>query len=346
MRRLSLLLILLLTPAAASPADTATANPGPSVLVKAAPMKRGSVADTLTVYGTVVPDATASVAVSFAQPGQISRLRVVPGQLVKRGAPLIELSTNPLAAAAYQRAQAALEFARGELRRVGSLAAHRLATRSQVALARKNLADAEAELAAQRRLGAERRRAIVKAPFTALVMSVRVHPGERVAAGTPLMQLARAGRLQARLGLEPEDAVRVKAGMPVHLVSVFGNATVDARVSRVHHVVNPHTRLVDVLVSLDGTPADGLMSGMQVRGTITLAGGPGWVVPRSAVLRDARGAYLYQISGDHARRVDVRAGGQTDRLVAVSGSFNPRLRVVVQGNYELKDGMAVREKAK
>ncbi len=346
MRRSLSLLFLVLMSAVGFAAKTPAADQKPSVLVEVAAMNRERVVDRLTVYGAVEADPTASASVSFPRPGRISRVRVVSGQFVKRGEPLIELATDPSAAAAYQQALAAAEFARGELDRTESLAAQRLATRSQVAAARKNLADAQAALTAQRKLGAQRKLDTLTAPFDAVVMALSAQPGDRVQAGAPLMQLARAGALRARLGVEPEDASRVTVGMPVHLASVFGSGTADAKVSQVHGVVNPRTRLVDVVTLFGGAKAHGLMPGMQVRGEITLASERSWVVPRSAVLRDARGAYLFQVAGGHARRVAVKTGVQTKRLVSVSGPFDPRLAVVVQGNYELEDGMAVREQAK
>ena len=82
---------------------------------------------------------------------------------------------------------------------------------------------------------------------------------------------------------------------------------------------------------------------MQVRGEITLTSASTWTVPRSAVLRDARGAYIFQVKDGRARRVAVQTGVETDRVTEIRGGFEPSLPVVVTGNYELEDGMAVRE---
>lgn len=332
---------VMLLPAKASATDRA-----PSALVQVAAMKREPLAQRLTAYGVIEADPAASVGMSFPVAGRVARLWVASGQFVKRGQPLIELATDPTAAAAYRQALAAVEFARGELARLESLSARRLATRSQVAAARKRLADAQATLSAQRKLGAQHEHATLKAPFDGVVTTLSARLGDRVRAGAPLLLLAKTDGLLARLGVEPEDAARVTAGMPVHLASVFGRATVDVKVSQVHGVVNPRTRLVDVMARLGGAGARRLMPGMQVRGEITLSSQTGWVVPRAAVLRDARGDYLFQIAGGHARRVDVVTGTRTDRLIHVSGPFDPKLPVVVMGNYELKNGMAVRERAK
>ena len=43
------------------------------------------------------------------------------------------------------------------------------------------------------------------------------------------------------------------------------------------------------------------------------------------------------------RRVAVTQGAESQGLIAISGPVDSRLPVVVLGNYELQDGMAVRE---
>ena len=76
---------------------------------------------------------------------------------------------------------------------------------------------------------------------------------------------------------------------------------------------------------------------------ITLSKHYGWVVPRNAVLHDAKGSYIFQIANGHAKRIDVQTGIETDTLTEISGGFNSSLKIVISGNYELSDGMAVRE---
>lgn len=341
---LSLMLAIVMNlPLAAS---AATAADEPSVLVKTEVLRKQTVSETLTVYGTVMPSTGAAENVSFPRPVQVARLLVAPGQVVKRGEPLLELSTEATATAAYRQAESAETFAQGELKRMEDLAAQQLATHSQVAAARKALQDAQSALAAQQKLGAGLANQTVKAPFDALVAAISVQQGDRIQPGTTVMQLARSGALRALLGVEPEDAGRVRVGMPIRLASVFSSGeTVNATVSQVFGAINPQTRLVDVAARLAGS-TKGLLPGMQVRGFIDLGGQERWVVSRTAVLQDGRGAYLYQVSDGHAKRVDVTVGVESGGFVAVSGNLDSHLKVVVLGNYELKDGMVVREQAR
>ena len=334
----ALLSIGLISPAFAAP-ETNT----PSVLIQSESLHKQPMAETLTAYGSVMPSTGATENISFPRAGQISNLFVVAGQVVKRGQVLLEFSTDPNVAALYHQAETTEVFARSELKRVEDLAAHRLATQSQLAAARKALQDAQANLAAQKHIGGGVGTQQIKATFDGVVSLLSIQQGDRVLSGIPVMQLSKAGKLRATLGIEPEDIARLRAGMPVQIYSVFGNQpAVASRLLQVHGVINPLTRLVDADVELQGT-ASSLLPGMQVRGTIALNNREAWVVQRSAVLRDEKGSFLFQVHDGHALRVPVTVTIESGNGVAVSGALDSKLRVVVSGNYELQDGMMVRE---
>jgi membrane fusion protein (multidrug efflux system) len=337
-KRLLIVLALLAPPLAA-------AGDAPSVLVRTEPLRQHTIKETLVGYGTLAPEVSGTVDINLPRPGRISALDVSPGQVVKRGARLLELRTSPGAALGYRQAENALAYARSELARAEQLVAQKLATESQLSAARKALADAEAALEAQRRLGTGTATESVKAPFDGVVVSVGAALGDRVAAGTAVLKLARLAGLRVLLGIEPSDSFAVRAGMPVRLTPVFDAVrTVDAHVAAVHGMVNPQTQLVDVVVRIS---SGDLLPGMRVKGEITLATRTGWAVPRSAVLRDGNGDYLYQVRDGVAHRVAITVESDGDRLLGISGSgLDPSLKVVAQGNYELHDGMAVREAAR
>ena len=109
-------------------------------------------------------------------------------------------------------------------------AAHRttgdaaLATQSQLAAARKALADAQAALdGAAQHSAARSARHTLDAPADGVVTALRVGLGERVAANAPLLELharARAGRAARRAA--GELARELRAGMPVQLQPVYG----------------------------------------------------------------------------------------------------------------------------
>ncbi len=315
-----------------------------SALVQVVALAKHSVSATLTAYGAVSAETGSRVTISLPRAGRVTRLALTDGAVVRRGQTLFWFRTGARASAGYEQAVAAVKFARMQAQRTASLLAEKLATATQLDAARRVLADSEAALAAQRRMGTGLHVERVTAPFDGVVLNVAAAQGDRIKAGAPVLTLARSGQLRVHLGIEPEDVSKVAIGMPVSIRPVFDSRLVlRSRVAAIHGTINPHTRLVDVVVNLDGPQTGQLLPGMQVSGRITLETITGWAIPRSAVLRNAKGAYLFQIDHGQARRVYVTTGLENDRLVEVKGPFDASLPVVVLGNYELKSGMAVRE---
>jgi membrane fusion protein (multidrug efflux system) len=324
-------------------ASSALAAEQTSVQVETVALKQQSMADTLSGYGVVSPDTRSLQNVNLPRPGQILTLWVSVGQVVKKGTPLLAFSTGADAALNYQQARQAVDFAQSEVARNEQLLSQQLATQSQLAAAKKALADAQAALHTQEEIGAGRTVERVAAPFDGVVVALQAAQGDRLTAGAPVLQLARASGQRVLLGVEPDEAARVRPGMAVSVVPVFNTKhTVPGRVAQVTGMINPQTQFVDVLVEVSGS---GLMPGTRVRAEIQLSRRAAWVVPRSAVLHDAHGAYLFQVREGKARRVDVQTGLERDGLIAVQGAFNADEPVVSLGNYELQDGMAVRGSA-
>ena len=340
-RSVTLLLLLI---ALLLPVNRALSAESPIAAVRTEPLKKQLLAATITGYGMVGMDPLTTVNINFPVGGQVSRLFVSQGELVTKGTPLVELSLGVTEALRYSRTRSDLDFARSELKRTRSMADRQLATRSQLDQARKNVTDAEAVLAAQQKLGTNLGTRVIRAPFNGIVGQVGVAPGDRIQAGVSAMQLARRDRLKVIIGIEPEEVGQVRSGMPVQISSVFDERfTVAGRVEKVFGMINPQTRLVDVTVALRSRPAAGLPPGTRVKGVVTLQSRSGYAAPRSAVLRDARGAYLFVVRKGLARRVAVTSGIEAGGAIAVSGRLTAGDRVVVLGNYELRNGMAVRE---
>jgi membrane fusion protein, multidrug efflux system len=319
--------------------------PALSVLIETAAPREQVLKHTVQGYGVVATSEDAVIGVSFLHPGQISRLRVRPGEVVKADAVLLELSTDPSAALGYQTAVAALDFAKRDLDRTKTLLAQHLATNAQVAAAQKAVEDAVATVEVQRKLGNDRKTEVITAPFNGYVTALTVALGDRVQPNITVLKLAPTDRVQVTVGLQPEDAARVQTGMAAEVAPVF---TPDSRLSGVVQgatgTINPATKRLDVWVQIVAAEQE-LVPGTAVSVEIVLEKHTGWVVPRDAVLRDAKGDYIFQVTGSKAERVAVKTGMETDKYTEIIGSIDTKRRIVTVGNYELQDGMAVREGA-
>jgi membrane fusion protein, multidrug efflux system len=316
----------------------------PSVLVRTTPVVEKTVADTLDAFGTLEPDPDQVLSLSLPHAGLINRVWVRLGQRVENGDQLLEVVTAPDARMQFLQAQSAVDFARRELERQQRLLNEQLATKAQVDAAGKNLKDAETTLHALEQRGQGVTRETLRAPMKGIITRLDISQGQRVQADTTAMLIAAEQRLIARLGVEPEDLASAQAGTPVTITPVFvPDVKISSVIREVHAMIDPGTQLVEVLAEIPDHQAGKLILGSRVLGSIQLASRDALVVPRSAVLEDENGAYLYIVDNGKARRVAVNKGTEQGELVAVSGELKAGDTVVVSGNYELADGMAVRE---
>lgn len=335
-----------------SAADSAASDASsdkPAVSVQTARAQRGAIAQPVRAYGIVAASASNVTTINLPYIARVVQMRVQPGQTVTRGTPLFVVQADPAAVLAATQAKSAVTLAQGELARTQSLFDKGLATQSQLAAARKSQDDAQQALAAQNQSGVAGGNKVVSAPFDGVVLQVSVAQGDQVQAGAAILQLAGGSgkdmRANVMLGVEPSDAAAIHAGdvVTVHgLSATLARNSADGRVVMVGASIDPQSQLVDVGANVPlGQSA--FIPGTRVSADIATRSGVHWIVPRAAVLKDDKGAYVFQINAQgKARRVAVAIQVEAGDRYGVDGSLDPAQGLVVSGNYELDDGMAVR----
>jgi membrane fusion protein (multidrug efflux system) len=336
---------------AAAPPHTQAAQ-GPTVAVVVARAAQRMMTADVRVYGTLQANPSNLITVATPFAAVVTALDVRTGEPVSASQPLATLTPDVPEELIYRQALNQRDYARSNLARQRQMLREHLATRAQVEQAAAALKDAAAKLASLQSEGANRPMTVLRAPAAGVVTSASVEAGQHVNQGAPLLSIAPSDALIAELGVEPEDAQRVRPGMTVRLRAALDPASeFTATVVSVGSAVNARTRLVTVMAQVSpspgtGTPgsrADPPLIGRFLSGQIALHQDRVLVVPRDAVLIDHQGAFIFVVDHGHARRVAVKTGLESGTAVAVSGDLQAGDRVVVQGNYELADGMSVRE---
>jgi RND family efflux transporter MFP subunit len=317
----------------------AYAEDAASVAVQTQVPRSGAVPDVITAYGSAAPALDGGMTLSLQQDGRVLAIAVTPGETVCAGERLLDFGASPAAIATYQQAMSALAVAKSQRAHVAQLLTQQLATRDQLAQADKAMADAQAALDALQREGADRPTQTLTAPFDGIVATIPVAQGDRVQPGAALLTLTRLDGLVVTVGIDPSDRDRVRPGQHAHLIPLGAGRLLDGQVLRVDGMLNPKTRLIDADVSV---PPGAVISGAAFRADITVGQLTGWIVPHDAVLTDDKGAYVFQVAGDTASRVDVSVAGTAGNDDVVDGKLDPRQPLVVQGNYQLSDRAKVR----
>jgi multidrug efflux pump subunit AcrA (membrane-fusion protein) len=210
---------------------------------------------------------------------------------------------------------------------------------AEVLQAQQDLQAAKLQLESLEKLGIGA--AQVKCETAGVVNNLIAQEGQIVPAGGPLVELAEEKRIEVRLGVEPGDATQLQPNQPVRIRSVRDGETkpIEGRVRMVTRRVNPASRLVDVFVAL---PADArLLLESYVRGEAVVDSRQALVVPRAAVLPEEDKHIVFTLKDGKAVEHEVKTGLEDDEQVEVLGdALKAGEMVVVEGNYELEDGMA------
>lgn len=145
--------------------------------------------------------------------GIIHTVEVKPGDKPTTKAVVVRLDSS-IPQAELDRAEAALEVAREELKN---------ATGKAAAVAKANVALAEADL---KLAGIRMEQTIIRAPFAGEIFRILAAPGEFVRAGEPLVELGDTSKLQVEVPLSREQAQK-GASISLNVEEQATQATVD-----------------------------------------------------------------------------------------------------------------------
>ncbi len=320
-------------------------NTGPVASVKASPVRKGTISETVVAYGTVVPSPGRIKTLSVAYESQIRAVYVTQGQEVFRGDRLLEIGPSPDTILKLETAINNYEAARERLRQTRGRIKLKLATNQELLQAEQTLQQARLQLKSLKERGIAKRITIF-AHAGGVVARLLVHKDAIVPAGSPLMEIVDQGAMEVRLAVEPEDVHLIGPGHKVFMIPVNRprQKEVIGKIRAVSRSINPSTRLLDVFVTVPSPPP--LMLNEYVWGKIIVISRQALLVPRSAVLPEGGHFVLFTVKDGRAHKHLVTTGLESAGQIEITGDhIGAGDMVVTLGNYELKDGMKVKVEA-
>ena len=307
---------------------------------------QGSVTPTALAYGQVTSSPGKTQVLLVQRDGVFKSVNVREGEIVRAGQPLMTIATTVANAAAYTQAKAALEFAKTDYELVQRRFNNKLATNDDVAGKRKALSDAQLALDQQEKLGAGASEETIRAPFDGVISGLMAVAGDKVQANTGFGTISSQTDVVIQLGLEPEDAAKVKPGAKVQLnVPLQGDTEMAGKITAITGVVDKDSHLVKAFADIPAAGNARLALGTSLIAHVDLPPREGLVVPRSALLEDETGPYIFTISDEEeAKKQNIKVLVETNDQALIDG-FDPALgtRVVIMGNTELDDDTPVEE---
>ena len=310
---------------------------------------------TLRLTGAVAYNAFSTTPVITQVGGPVAKILVVPGDRVKRGQPLLEVSSPDysLLLAAYLKARDTFRVADKNYERAQDLFAHHAIADRDLLQAESDRIQAQADLSAaqegMRILGIPKPEDLEKSPISAQIPLLAPIGGEIVERLVSPGQVMQAGTTQAftisdmstvwvMANIYQGDLAYVKDGDPATITTDSYPDKFSGKISFISPALDPNTRTLQARIVVDN-PGGKLKKDMYCVATVT-AGTilNAIVVPDSSILRDDENqpfVYLASNSNQFGRRpVDI---GQTENgQTQVLKGLSPGDKVAANGSLFLQ----------
>jgi membrane fusion protein, heavy metal efflux system len=321
-------------------------------VVTVEPMKLARV---LRLTGAVAYNAFNTTPVITQVGGPVSRILVVPGERVKQGQPLLEVSSPDysLLFATYLKARDTLRVADKNYLRAQDLYAHHAIAERDLLQAESDHIQAQADLNASllglKILGIAKPEDLEKAPSSAEIPLLAPIGGEIVERDVAPGQLLQAGATQAFIisnmstvwvlaNIYQGDMAQVKVGDEVTVQTDSYPDKFHGKISFISPAVDPNTRTLQARIVVDN-PGEKLKNNMYVIATVNAGVEQNAIaVPDASVLRnDENQPFVYVATGSNqfARR-SVEIGQSEAGKTQILKGLSPGDRVVGDGSLFLQ----------
>jgi cobalt-zinc-cadmium efflux system membrane fusion protein len=323
--------------------------------VQVVTVEPGKITRTLRLTGAVAYNAFKTTPVITQVGGPVSRILVVPGEHVREGQPMLEVSSPDYSQLldTYLKANDSFRLADKNYDRAKDLYDHHaIAERDlQQAESDRNLAQADLNAAEQgmKILGIKNPADLEKAPSSAQIPVIAPMNGEVVERLVSPGQVMQAGQTQAftisdmstvwvLANVYQADLANVKDGDDVTVTTDAYPDTFHGKISYVSAALDPNTRTLQARIVVDN-PGEKLKRDMYCTVTVTAGVVSNAIsVPDSAVLRDDENqpfVYVAQGSNQFGRR-SVDIGDSLNGRTQILKGLSPGDKVVGDGSLFLQ----------
>lgn len=309
----------------------------------------------LRLTGTVAYNSFRTTPVITQVSGPVSRIAVVPGQVVKQGQPMLyvaspdysQLVTN------YLKAKDAYALAQKSYGRAQDLYQHHAIAEQNLEQAESAEVQAGGDLAAARAalkvMGVTEPDEVVKgpasseiplkAPISGLVVEQDVSAGQLLQNGaTQCFMISDTSTVWVLVNVYQKDLPYVRVGDPVTIQADAYPDTFHGRISYVAASLDPNTRTLQARVET-GNPGDKLKKDMYVVATVNAGKIANAIaLPDAAVLRDTENqpfVYVAQSSNQFGRR-SVTLGESMNGQTEITSGLKAGDQVIGNGSVFLQ----------
>ena len=305
----------------------------PTARVRVQPIEYKSRIVTEEVVGSVRAKLHATLESKLT--GRIEKMPVVLGQKVQKGQLIARLDAAEIAAR-LEQAEASLEQAQRDWKRVSSLFEEQSVTRAEYDSAQSRYRIAQGAAAEARAMMGY---VEIVAPFDSVVTKKWAELGDLASPGKPLVDIEDPAALQMEADVPEAIASHILRGSRLKI-------RVDAASGEIEGVVTEIAPTADAVsrtfrVKLDLPPAPGLMPGQFARLAVPLGERSSLRVPTEGVVQRGQLEIVFAVADKRARLHLVKTGKRVGNEIEILSGLVGVKTVVVSGADQLTDGQPV-----
>ncbi len=288
----------------------------------------------------------------FRVGGKVIARQVEIGSVVKRGQLLMQIDPRDLqlsqsqANASVNAAASNLSLAKAEYERYRELRQKNFVSQAVLdakeAAYKSALANHEQSNAALNIATNQNSYANLVADADGVVTALQAEAGQVVAAGTPVVQLARTGEKEARISI-PEDQVEMVRQVKDMQVRIWANQALVLRgqLRELSPVADPATRTYTAKISIPNAPPEVRLGMTATVRFITKADKNLIRLPLTALLNEKNQTSIWVIENGAVKSVPVQVGGVMGNEVVIASGVNAGQMIVTAGVNTLRAGQKV-----
>jgi len=310
-------------------------------LVTLIPVQTGIFNHYIDVQGTI--DSEENIAVQPGMPGQVTKVNVHEGDMVKAGQVLAEVD-NRVIRESISQLQTNVDFAKTAFEKQQRLWNQKIGTeiqflqsKTQFESLQKNMITLQAQLDMSR----------IKSPINGMVDAVNIKVGEYAAPGMlGSFRVVNFGKMKVKAKIADSYIGKVKLGNPVRIYLADIKDTIQGKISFVSKVVNPMTRSFDIEIGLGATSTEvrpNMMASLKINDeNIDNA----MSVQSNLVQKDPSGSMYVMISEGRAanmkaRKKLVKTGISSGARIIVLEGLSGNEQLIEAGYQEVVDGQLI-----
>ena len=288
----------------------------------------------------------------FRVGGKVIARQVEIGSVVKRGQLLMQIDPRDLqlsqsqANASVNAAASNLSLAKAEYERYRELRQKNFVSQAVLdakeAAYKSALANHEQSNAALNIATNQNSYANLVADADGVVTALQAEAGQVVAAGTPVVQLARTGEKEARISI-PEDQVEMVRQVKDMQVRIWANQALVLRgqLRELSPVADPATRTYTAKISIPNAPPEVRLGMTATVRFITKADKNLIRLPLTSLLNEKNQTSIWVIENGAVKSVPVQVGGVMGNEVVIASGVNAGQMIVTAGVNTLRAGQKV-----